>query len=114
MISISSIFLHKVDRIEAFMTVMGLILLVNNVGQQLLREGLTNNDECIVNLNGQKSKRPTLKLAFQLMRKIVSVKIKMNGRTFEEIKGMSEINKKIINSFGELAKNIYGFQKVLI
>lgn len=106
---LNQIFLKRVDRIQALLAVMTLCLFINRLGQVELRQSLAKTKETLPNQNGIQITNPTLKWAFQLMSKVVKLKVQFSNRLFEEYKGIGESQRKIINSFGKYAQAIYGF-----
>ncbi len=106
---LNQVFLKRIDRIEALMSVMALSLFINNLGQMQLRSSLKETEKTIPNQMGKEIKNPTLKWAFQLMRKVVKVNVRIFGRDFEEFKGLTRVQKTIIDCFGPAARLIYGF-----
>jgi len=54
-------------------------------------------------------KNPTLKWAFQLLRRITRVRVKISGKIYEQFKEIHDVQKLIIESFGAYASEIYGF-----
>lgn len=106
---LNEIFLKKVERIEAMMSVMALSLFINNLGQMLLREELKENEQSIPNQLGKPTQTPTLKWAFQLMEKVVKIRIQLKSNVREQFHGIGTAQKTIIDSFGEVAQRIYGF-----
>ncbi len=61
----SSVFLHSPERIMALGMIMGLCLLVYNVGERQLRQALTQAQQTLPNQLGQPTQRPTLRWIFQ-------------------------------------------------
>ena len=61
----SSVFLHSPERIMALGMVMGLCLLVYNLGERQLRQTLAQTQQTLPNQRGKPSQRPTLRWIFQ-------------------------------------------------
>lgn len=106
---LNQIFLKRVDRIQALLSVMTLCLFINRIGQVELRTNLAKAKQTLPNQIGIDITNPTLKWAFQLMSKVLELKVKFSDRIYSEIKGVGEIQTKIINCFGDYARAIYGF-----
>lgn len=106
---LSTISQTKPSRIEAMLPVISLILLLNNLGKMDLQEELAKKNSTIPNQIGKEIKNPTLKWAFQLLRKVTRVRVSFSGKIFEQFKEIGEVQKLIIESFGSYAKDIYGF-----
>jgi transposase len=106
---LNEIFLKRVDRIEALMSVMALSLFVNNLGQLLLRRSLKANDQTIPNQKGQPTRNPTLKWAFQTMDKVIKLTLKVVDDVFEQFIGIGKAQRQIIACFGPYARALYGF-----
>lgn len=106
---LNQIFLKRVDRIESLLAIMSLCLFVNNLAQMEIKNKLIEKKESVPNQVGKPIQNPTMKWVFQLMRKVVKVKVNLKDNIFEEFKGIEAIQTKIINCFGHFAQNIYGF-----
>lgn len=61
----NSVFVKSPERVAAIAFVMGLCLLVYNLGQRALRHALVEADQTIPNQLGQATQRPTLRWVFQ-------------------------------------------------
>ncbi len=61
----SSVFLHSPERIMALGMIMGLCLLVYNVGERQLRQALAQAQQTLPNQLGKPTQRPTLRWVFQ-------------------------------------------------
>ena len=108
-LKLNQIFLKRVDRIQALFTVMTLCLFVHNLGQMEVRKSLSKSQQTIPNQVGKEITNPSLKWVFQVMQKIVRVRINLFGRIYEEFKEIGETQRKIIACFGSYALAIYGF-----
>ena len=108
-LKLNQIFLKRVDRIQALLAVMTLCLFINRLGQTELKKNLAEVKQSIPNQNGIAILNPTLKWVFQLMSKIVKIKVQFSERLYEQYQGIGEVQTKIINCFGEHARAIYGF-----
>ena len=106
---LNKIFLKKIERIDALMSVMALTLFINNLGQLLLREELLMKNETVPNQLGKPTDTPTLKWAFQLMERVVKIRIKIKDKVIDQFHGIEMAQKTIISCFGETALKIYGF-----
>lgn len=106
---LNQIFLKRVDRIQALLTVMTLCLFVHNLAQLEVRKSLIKRHQTIPNQVGKDIKNPSLKWVFQMMQKIVRVRINLFGRIYEEFKEIGATQRKIIDCFGNYALAIYGF-----
>jgi transposase len=106
--NLNQIFLKKESRIEAMVTVMSIILFINNLAQKKLRDFLIEKDESITSQLGRGTKNPTFKWASYLMRNITKVKIEVAGKIYDQIKGIKKVQETIIRAFGDYALEIYG------
>jgi len=106
---LNEIHLKKVERIEAMMSVMALTLFINNLGQMLLRDQLQEKEKMIPNQLGKQTQAPTLKWAFQLMERVVKIRIEVGEKVHEQFQGIGLAQRTIINCFGESAQRIYRF-----
>ncbi len=108
---VDSVFLKLPRRIEALMMIMGLCLLVYNVGQYKLRESLKAQKTSLPNQLGKEVINPTLKWVFQLMEGIGIVYFynqSLSHTIREVITNLNDLRKKIIWLFGKNAAWIYG------
>jgi transposase len=65
-----SIFLKSPERIQAMALIMGLCLLVYNLGQRELRSALARREETVKNQLGKETNSPTLRWIFQLFQAV--------------------------------------------
>ncbi|MGZ3771918.1 MAG: IS1634 family transposase, partial [Bdellovibrio sp.] len=68
---LNQIFLKRVDRIQALLTVMTICLFVHNLAQLEVRKSLEKRHQTIPNQVGKDIANPSLKWVFQMMRRIV-------------------------------------------
>lgn len=106
---LNEIFLKRVDRIEALMSIMALSLFVNNLGQMILRNSLKENGNTIPDQKGRPTQNPTLKWAFQSMNKVIRLTMKLHDNIYQEFIGLNKIQRQIVECFGPYAKSLYGF-----
>ena len=106
---LNKVFLKKIERIDALMSVMALSLFINNLGQMVLREELLMKNETVQNQLGNATDNPTLKWAFQLMERVIKVRVKIGNKTLDHFHGINIAQKTIISCFGDKALKIYGF-----
>jgi transposase len=106
----SEIYLKKPERIEALMAIMGLCLMVYNVGEYHLRKMLSEAKETVPNQNKKEIKKPTMKWIFQCFDSIVVTKFTdINGVVIRElVNNLTELHNKVIQFFGKIAMDIYG------
>jgi transposase len=109
----SEIYLKKPERIEALMAVMGLCLMIYNVGEYHLREMLKNFKETVPNQSKKEISKPTMKWIFQCFDSIVVTKfIDENGVVIKDfVNNLEEIHMRVIHFFGESAMSIYKTQR---
>lgn len=105
----ADIYLKTPSRISALMVVVMLCLMIYNVGQFHIRQILEKNADTIPNQLKKPIKNPTLKWIFQCFRGISIVQfIDQYGNKIKEfVTNLTELHKKIIRYFGELAMNIF-------
>lgn len=106
---LNQIFLKRVDRIQALLTVMTLCLFVHNLGQLQVRKALSESKQTIQNQLGKDIANPSFKWVFQSMQKVVRVRVHLFGRKYEEFKEIGTTQRKIIECFGSYALATYGF-----
>ena len=105
---VRSIYLKSARRIQALLMIMTLTLFIYNLGQFQIRQSLIKHKEFIPDQKKQPTQRPTLRWVFELMQGIGMITIttidEKRQRFFAE---MTELQKKIINLFGESANKMY-------
>ena len=106
---LNEVFLKRVDRIEALMSIMALSLFVNNLGQMMLRKSLKESGNTIPSQKGRPTQNPTLKWAFQSMDKVIKLTQKLQGKLYQEFIGLNSAQRTIVECFGPYAKTLYGF-----
>ena len=99
----SSVFLKSPERIMALAMIMALCLLVYNLGQRQLRQGLNTANEHIPNQLGKPTQTPTLRWVFQSFMSIHFVT--MNGRA--QILNLEDNHRKILRFLGSAAQEYY-------
>ena len=99
----SSVFLKSPERIMALGMIMGLCLLVYNLGQRQLRNALKANHETIPNQLGQLTETPTLRWVFQCFMAIHVVSI--NGQ--QQIANRTEHHRNILRFLGSASQAYY-------
>jgi transposase len=112
---VDSIFLKSTERIEALMMVMTLCLMVYNIAQYKLRQTLQVENKTLPNQLNQPVKNPTLRWLFQIMEGVSITRIftKTNELAKEIIFNLNGLRKKIIELFGETARQMYGLTQKL-
>lgn len=104
---LSQVFLKKPERIEALMMIMTLCLLIYNLGQHQLRQGLKEQGETLPGQNRQPIRNPTMRWVFQMMKAIHIVHYP-GAPTLTS--GLNDNKQKIIRLFGDEAVRIYGLK----
>ena len=99
----SSVFLKSPERIMALGMIMGLSLLVYNLGQRKLRQALKAVNEAIPNQLGKLVENPTLRWVFQCFMAIHLVFI--NGQ--RQIVNLNETHRKILRFLGSASQQYY-------
>jgi transposase len=107
--NLNQIFLKKESRIEAMVIVMSMILFINNLAQLKLREHLVDKKENVPTQLGKTTQKPTFKWASYLMMNITKVKVEIQGKIYNQIKGIEKTQELIIRAFGKHALEIYGY-----
>ena len=98
-----SVFLKSPERIETMAMLMGLCLLVYNLGQRELRAALTQCNTGIKNQLGKLTKTPTLRWIFQCFQGIHYVKL--NGE--EEVVNLTDDRWWILSFFPDACQGYY-------
>ena len=99
----SSIFLKSPERIMAMAMIMGLCLLVYNLGQRQLRQTLEQTKQTIPNQLKKETKTPTLRWVFQCFMAIHYVRV--NG--IPQILNLSDVQRRILQCFGTSCRQYY-------
>ena len=104
---VSSLFVKKPTRIEGFLLVMPLALLVYSVTQRRLRKQLSQNHETVPNQINQPTPSPTLRWVFQLLEGIHRVQVTVQGQVHHLIEGLNDVQIKILRLFGHEVCRLY-------
>lgn len=104
---LSDVYLKKPERVQALMAIM--CLMIYNVGEYLLRKGMSENKSTIENIVKKKVSKPTLKMVFSLMKAIDLVTIKSNEGNQHIVTNLNENHEKILNILGPEFLSMYDF-----
>ncbi|MGF1536486.1 MAG: IS1634 family transposase [Elainellaceae cyanobacterium] len=99
----ASVFLHSPERIMALAMVMGLCLLVYNLGQRQLRRGLEAAGQAVPNQLGKPTQTPTLRWIFQSFMAIHLVT--MAGQ--KQVVGLNGNHRLILRFLGSASQSYY-------
>ncbi len=99
----SSVFLKSPERIMALAMVMGLCLLVYNLGQRQLRQTLRQANQTLPNQLGQQTQRPTLRWVFQCFMAIHYVVL--NG--IKQVVNLTDDRRWILQFLGSACRQYY-------
>lgn len=99
----SSVFLKSPERIMALALVMGLCLLVYNLGQRQLRQTLQQADQTLPNQLGKGTQRPTLRWVFQCFMAVHYVVL--NG--VQQVVNLTDVRRRILQFFGSACRRYY-------
>lgn len=99
----SSIFLKSPERIMALAMVMGLCLLVYNLGQRQLRQALQQADQTLPNQLGKATQPPTLRWVFQCFMAVHYVVL--NG--IQQVVNLTDNRRRILQFFGSACRQYY-------
>lgn len=98
-----SIFLKSPERIQALALIMGLCLLVYNLGQRELRSALIRRKETVKNQFGKETSSPTLRWIFQLFQAVHLLKVKGEN----EISNLTEERLNLLQLFPQPCQQYY-------
>ena len=104
---VSSLFVKKPCRIQGLLMVMTCALLVYSVTQRRLRRHLARHNETVPNQINQPTARPTLRWVFQLLEGIHRVRVTVQGKVYDLIEGLNEVQINILRLFGEEVCRLY-------
>jgi transposase len=104
---VASLFVKKPCRIQGLLMVMTLALLVYAVTQRRLRGQLAHQHATLPNQINQLTARPTLRWVFQLLEGIHRVRVTVQGKVYDLIEGLNEVQVKILRLFGAEVCRLY-------
>jgi transposase len=99
----SSVFLKSPERIMALAMMMGLCLLVYNLGQRQLRQALQQANQTLPNQLGKATQRPTLRWVFQCFMAVHYVVL--NG--IQQVVNLTDDRRHILQFFGSACRRYY-------
>ena len=99
----ASIFLKAPERMMALAMVMGLCLLVYNLGQRQLRQALQQADQTLPNQLGKATQRPTLRWVFQCF--MASHYVVLGG--IKQVVNLTDDRRRILQFFGSACRRYY-------
>ena len=99
----SSVFLKSSERIMALAMIMALCLLVYNLGERQLRQGLSAAHQYVPNQLGKPTQTPTLRWVFQAFMAIHLVTVNGQG----QVLNLDENHRKILRFLGSAAQEYY-------
>jgi transposase len=99
----SSVFLKSPERIMALGLILGLCLLVYNLGQRQLRQALQQSNQTLANQLGKGTQRPTLRWVFQCFMAVHYVVL--NG--VKQIVNLTDNRRRILQFFGSTCRQYY-------
>jgi transposase len=102
-----SFFVKKPSRIEGLLMIMTLSLLVYSLCERKLRMAIEKEKEIVGNQVNKPTKKPTMRMVFNLFRGIHLVKNNQNQQLFEFCTNLTENHKKIIRLLGPLIAKYY-------
>ncbi|WP_208123336.1 IS1634 family transposase, partial [Facilibium subflavum] len=109
---VSSFFVKKPARIMSLLMVMTLSLLIYSVAQKHLREQLAIRNETLPNQINQPVTNPTMRWVFQMLEGVHVVYIAVKGQILQQITGITDIKRKILEFFYTDVQEIYHLEKV--
>ncbi|QDZ40570.1 IS1634 family transposase [Euhalothece natronophila Z-M001] len=98
-----SIFIKSPERIQAMVLILGLCLLIYNLGQRELRSALVRRGEMVKNQLGKETKFPTLRWIFQQFQAVHL--LKCNGE--KEISNLTEERLNLLQLFPKPCQQYY-------
>lgn len=99
----NSVFVKSPERVAAIAFVMGLCLLVYNLGQRTLRHALVEADQTLPNQLGQPTQRPTLRWVFQCFQDVHLLLV----TGVKQIANLTEERKWILRFFSRACRQYY-------
>ena len=99
----SSVFLKSPERIMALGLILGLCLLVYNLGQRQLRQALQKSNQTLTNQLGKGTQRPTLRWVFQCFMAVHYVVLK----GVKQIVNLTDDRRRILQFFGSACRQYY-------
>jgi transposase len=99
----NSVFVKSPERVAAIAFVMGLCLLVYNLGKRALRHALVEADQTIPNQLGQATQRPTLRWVFQCFQDVHLLLV----TGVKQIANLTEERRWILRFFSRACRQYY-------
>lgn len=99
----SSVFLKSPERIMTLGMIMGLCLLVYNLGQRQLRQALQQTNQTLPNQLGKDTQRPTLRWVFQCFMAVHYVVL--NG--VKQVVNLTDVRRRILQFLGSTCRQYY-------
>jgi transposase len=99
----ASVFVKKPERVEAIGMIMGLCLLVYNLAQRKLRQGLEATNEQVKNQVKKLTNKPTMRWIFQMFQAVHLVTI--NGSN--QVSNLTQEHQDILRHLGEYCCQYY-------
>ena len=103
---IKSVYVKSPKRVEVMGILMGLCLLVYNIGQRMIRQELNKRGEKIRNQVRKQIENPKLRWIFQLFQGIHLVEIESR----EMVSNLTEEIRKILGYFSDNCQKYYNYQ----
>jgi transposase len=107
---VSSVFLKNESRVQAFMMVMTLCLMVYSLGELFVRQALAEHNQTIPNQLKKPTKMPTMAWVCRLFHGIQVLHVQFEGYLQQIVINLKEVTKQLISYFGRRAQQIYGLK----
>ena len=109
MFMMDQLFLTKPNRIAALMSIMALCLFVYSIGEYEMRSFLKDSNKTLPNQLKKEIQNPTLRWVFKLMDGISVVNMQVGKYAQTEVSNLGSLQRRIVEIFGNFAKEIYAF-----
>lgn len=107
---IDNVFLKKPSRINALMMIMTLCLMVYSYAQYFIRQQLKKHNDTVPNQVKKSISNPTMKWIYKMFNNISIILTLEDNNWVYNMVDLNQIQKKIINYFGEVACKIYDIE----
>lgn len=105
---VDSVFLKKPGRISALMVIMTFTLMVYSYAQFILRQQLINLKQTIPSQTGRQIDNPSMKWVYRMFHGVHILKMKINNVEQDFVLNMTDLLRRIVTYFGDIACKIYG------
>jgi transposase len=108
---VAEVYLKKEERIEALAMIMVLCLLVYSFAEWVIRKGLKQTGQFLLDQKGRPTQRPTLKWICFLFYGVAEVTVEIGKESHREIANLTDSLMIVIRILGKECKKYYGMEE---